>query len=75
MGSKKQVAYKPSRLRQIRDQNFVIDALEAELTLCVPDDEARLKDLVVSERKALQDLEAQYGQQPKSKLTRSSGSP
>jgi hypothetical protein len=31
--------------------------------------------LVVSERKALQDLEAQYGQQPKSKLTRSSGSP
>jgi hypothetical protein len=72
MPSKKEIVDRP--FRAIREQRFVIDALEAQLTLCTPEDEARLKERVVSERKALQDLEARYGHQPKSKLTRSSGS-
>jgi hypothetical protein len=74
MSPKKQTPYTPSWLRLIRDQRFVIDALEAQLVLCAPEDESRLKERVAAERKALQDLEAKFVHQPKSKLTRSSGS-
>jgi hypothetical protein len=74
MPTKEQAADTASRVRQLRDQRFVIDALEAQLVLCSPEDEARLKDRVAVERKILQDLEARPGHQPKSKLTRSSGS-
>ena len=62
------------RLRAIRDQRMVIDALEAELVLSAPGNEARLKERLATERKVLQDLEGRWGLQPKSKLTRSSGS-
>lgn len=55
-------------LRTIREQRLVIDALEAELTLSAPENEARLKERLASERRVLQDLEARWGHQPKSKL-------
>jgi hypothetical protein len=57
-------------LRAIREQRLVIDALEAESTLSAPENEARLKDRLAVERRALQDLEARFGHQPKSKLIR-----
>jgi hypothetical protein len=68
MPTKREIADRP--LRAIREQRFVIDALEAELTLCAPEDEGRIKGRVAVERKALQDLEAKHGIQPKSNLVR-----
>lgn len=56
--------------RAIREQRFVIDALEAELALSSPENEVRLKERLAIERKTLQDLEARWGHQPKSKLIR-----
>jgi hypothetical protein len=70
MPTKQQAADTASRVRQLRDQRFVIDALEAELTLSAPENEARLKERLATERKALEDLEARWGHQPKSKLIR-----
>jgi hypothetical protein len=68
MSPKKRFQNSESGFRRIREQRFVIDALEAELMLCAPDDETRLKERVATERKLLQDLEANHGLQPKSKL-------
>jgi hypothetical protein len=62
----RQIAERGSRA--IREQRLVIDALEAELTLSAPENAARLKERVAIERRALQDLEARWGHQPKSKL-------
>jgi hypothetical protein len=75
MPSKKQIVDTANRVRRLREQRFVIDELEAQLVLGAPEDEARLKERVATERKALQDLEAKFRQQPKAKSIRSRSAP
>jgi hypothetical protein len=68
MPTQREIAERP--FRAIREQRLVVDALEAELTLSAPENQARLKGRLATEREALQNLEARWGHQPKSKLIR-----